>query len=76
MSGNGQRFNVVGKSVPRVEGADKVRGKSVFTDDMKLPGMLYAKLKHSTVAHGRILKIDTSKAAQQMAKRADAGKGA
>jgi len=64
MSGNSRPFNVVGKSVPRVEGADKVRGRAVFTDDMKLPGMVYGKLKHAAVAHGRIVKIDTLRAAQ------------
>ena len=63
MSGTHTSFNVVGKSVPRVDGADKVRGKAVFTDDMKLPGMVHGKIKHSTVAHGRILRIDTAKAA-------------
>ncbi len=56
-------FSVVGKSVPRVDSADKVRGKAVFTDDLKLPGLVHAKIKHSTVAHGRIVRIDTSKAA-------------
>ena len=63
MSGKPTSFKVVGKSVPRVDSADKVRGKAVFTDDMKLPGMLHGKIKNSTVAHGRIVRIDTSKAA-------------
>jgi 4-hydroxybenzoyl-CoA reductase subunit alpha len=56
-------FSVVGKSVPRVDSADKVRGKAVFTDDLKLPGLVHAKIVHSTVAHGRIVRIDASKAA-------------
>ncbi|MCX6550288.1 MAG: hypothetical protein NTY02_04640, partial [Acidobacteria bacterium] len=64
MSGNGNHFNVIGKSLPRVNGADKVRGKAAFTDDMKLAGMLFGKLKHSTVAHGRIVSIDATKARQ------------
>ena len=63
MSGNGKPFRVIGKSLPRVNGADKVRGRALFTDDMKLPGMVVAKIKSSTVAHARILRIDTAKAA-------------
>lgn len=62
MSGSDRTFRVVGRSVPRVDGADKVRGKAVFTDDMKLPGMVHGKIKNSTVAHGRIVRIDTEKA--------------
>jgi 4-hydroxybenzoyl-CoA reductase subunit alpha len=57
-------FRVVGKSVPRVDAADKVRGKAVFTDDLKLPGMVYGKIVHSTVAHGRIRRLDVEKARQ------------
>jgi 4-hydroxybenzoyl-CoA reductase subunit alpha len=53
---------MVGKSVPRVNAADKVRGKALFTDDIELPGMVYGKIKTSTVTHGRIRKIDVSKA--------------
>ncbi|MBM3790176.1 MAG: carbon monoxide dehydrogenase [Acidobacteria bacterium] len=55
-------FQVVGKSVPRVNAADKVRGKAVFTDDIALPGMVYGKIKHSTVAHAKIKRIDADQA--------------
>jgi 4-hydroxybenzoyl-CoA reductase subunit alpha len=57
-------FKVVGKSVPRVDAADKVRGKAVFTDDIALPGMVYGKIKPSTVAHAKIKRISTEKAEQ------------
>ncbi len=40
-----REFRVVGKSVPRVNAADKVRGKALFTDDIALPGMVYGKIK-------------------------------
>ena len=53
MSEEKRDFKVIGKSVPRVNGADKVRGKALFTDDMALPGMVYGKIKHATVAHAR-----------------------
>ena len=55
-------FSIVGKSLPRLDGAAKVRGKAEFTDDLKLPGMLYGKIKQSTVGHAKIKKIDFSKA--------------
>lgn len=57
-------FRWVGKSVPRVDAADKVRGRALYTDDIVLPGMVYAKIKPSTVAHGRIRRIDLGKALQ------------
>lgn len=56
-------FRVLGKSLPRVNAADKVRGKAIFTDDIELPGMVYGQIKASPVAHGRIRRIDVSKAA-------------
>ena len=64
MSEENRNFKVLGKSVPRVNGADKVRGKALFTDDMFLPEMVYGKIKHSTKAHARIKKINIDKARQ------------
>ena len=32
---------IVGTSVPRMEGRDKVAGLARYVDDMVLPGMLY-----------------------------------
>ena len=52
----------VGRSVPRLEGRDKVTGRAEYTHTMRLPGMLHAKIFRSTVAHGRIKSIDTSAA--------------
>lgn len=57
-------LSVVGKSVLRVDALEKVKGKAVFCDDIKLPGMLHAKLLRSPYPHARILRIDTSKAEQ------------
>ncbi len=57
-----EQFNIVGKDVPRNDAEAKARGASVYTDDMKLPGMLYGRILGSPVAHARILSIDTSKA--------------
>ena len=52
----------VGRSVPRLEGRDKVTGRAEYTHTMRVPGMLYAKLFRSTLAHGHIKSIDTSAA--------------
>jgi CO/xanthine dehydrogenase Mo-binding subunit len=52
----------VGRSVPRLEGRDKVTGRAEYTHTMQLPGMLYAKLFRSTVPHGRIKSVDVREA--------------
>jgi len=54
---------VVGKNWARLDGTDKVTGRSIFADDVRLPGMLYGKVVRSPHAHARILNIDISKAA-------------
>ena len=52
----------VGRSVPRLEGRDKVTGRAEYTHTMRVPGMVHAKIFRSTVAHGKIKSIDTSAA--------------
>jgi CO/xanthine dehydrogenase Mo-binding subunit len=55
-------IRTVGIPSPRVEGEQKVGGGAVYAVDVTLPGMLWAKVLRSPIAHGRIKKIDTSKA--------------
>lgn len=57
-----RNFTQVGRSVPRVDGPAKVKGEAVYTDDLVLPRMAYAKIKRSPYAHALIKKIDCSKA--------------
>jgi len=52
----------IGRSLPRLEGRDKVTGRAEYTHTMRVPGMLHAKIFRSTVAHGRIKSIDTTAA--------------
>jgi CO/xanthine dehydrogenase Mo-binding subunit len=52
----------VGRSVPRLEGQAKVTGRAEYVHNLRLPGMLYGKIVRSTVAHGRIVKLDVSAA--------------
>jgi CO/xanthine dehydrogenase Mo-binding subunit len=48
---------IVGKSVPRKEGRDKVTGRSQYVDDMVLPDMLFGATVRSQIPRGRIKKI-------------------
>jgi CO/xanthine dehydrogenase Mo-binding subunit len=49
--------HIVGKSVPRKEGRDKVTGRSQYVDDMVLPNMLFGATVRSPIPRGRIRKI-------------------
>jgi xanthine dehydrogenase molybdenum-binding subunit len=57
-----EMFSVLGKSLPRKDALEKVKGEAKYVADIELPGMLYAKFLRSPHAHARIAKIDTSKA--------------
>jgi CO/xanthine dehydrogenase Mo-binding subunit len=48
---------IVGKSVPRKEGRDKVTGRSQYVDDMVLPDMLFGATVRSQIPRGRIKTI-------------------
>jgi CO/xanthine dehydrogenase Mo-binding subunit len=49
---------LIGRSVPRREGAEKVTGRARYVDDFTLPGMLFGATVRSQVPRGRILGID------------------
>ncbi|PKL81914.1 MAG: xanthine dehydrogenase [Ignavibacteriae bacterium HGW-Ignavibacteriae-3] len=51
-------FSVVGKSVIREDGIDKVTGKAKFADDYKFDGMLHAVMLRINEAHARINSVD------------------
>jgi len=53
---------VVGKSLPRMDGAGKVTGTAVYAADFALPGMLVGKVFRSTEPHARIVRLDTARA--------------
>ena len=55
-------LRVVGKPLRKVDARSKVAGLTQFADDLELPRMLHMKLLRSTVAHAKIVKIDTSAA--------------
>ncbi|MFC1513556.1 molybdopterin cofactor-binding domain-containing protein [candidate division KSB1 bacterium] len=55
-------LSVVGKRLPKVDAPDKATGRAVFTDDIRLPNMIYGKLLLSSVPHAKIKSIDTTRA--------------
>jgi CO/xanthine dehydrogenase Mo-binding subunit len=48
--------------IPRQDGYERVSGQAVYTRDVYLPGMLYAKILTSPYAHAKIISMDTSQA--------------
>ncbi|MCS7110507.1 MAG: xanthine dehydrogenase family protein molybdopterin-binding subunit [Candidatus Caldarchaeum sp.] len=57
-----EKYRVIGKSVPKVDGNAKIRGAAHYVDDLELPNMLYGKILRSRYAHARIVRINTEKA--------------
>ena len=49
---------VLGTSVKRLDGPDKVTGKARYTFDIARPGMLYGRIVRSPYPHARIVSID------------------
>jgi CO/xanthine dehydrogenase Mo-binding subunit len=48
----------VGVAVPRLDGADKVTGRALYLDDLKVRGVLHGRTVRSTIARGRIVKVE------------------
>ena len=53
----------VGARLPRYDGIEHVTGRTVFVDDVQVPGALWVKALRSPVHSADITKLDTSKAA-------------
>lgn len=56
------QFNFVGRPLGRIEGPDKVGGKTLYTADVKLSGMIWGRCLRSPYPHAKILRIDTGRA--------------
>ena len=52
----------VGRSMRRVDAAEKLRGDARFVGDMSVPRMLHGQVLRSPTPHARIVSIDTSAA--------------
>ena len=55
-------FINIGKRIPKMDAEEKVTGKAIYIQDLKVPGMLWGKILYSPHPHARILNIDTSAA--------------
>ena len=55
-------LKTVGHDIPRIDAYERVTGKATYNRDIKLPGMLYARVLRSNVPHANIISIDTSRA--------------
>src|SRR6266581_2057567 len=53
-----------GSGIKRREDPRLITGKATYTDDVKLPGLLYASVLRSTYAHARLKTVDVAKAKQ------------
>lgn len=57
-----QPYKVLGTRPIRHDGADKVTGRAIYTNDVKLNGLIHGKILRSPYAHAKIKSIDTSAA--------------
>jgi CO/xanthine dehydrogenase Mo-binding subunit len=57
-----ETLKVAGRSVRRLDGVEKVTGSAIYTGDVELPGMGYAKVLRSAVPHAKIARVDARKA--------------
>ena len=48
------KFSVIGQSVPRLESEEKVTGRLKYLEDLKVAGLLHAKILRSPHAHATI----------------------
>ncbi len=49
MSAAVQPFTTIGHITPRVDAMERVTGQAKYTNDLKLPGMLYARVLRSPI---------------------------
>jgi xanthine dehydrogenase YagR molybdenum-binding subunit len=57
-----QKHGLIGTPVSRLDGPHKVSGTARFAAEFPMENMVYAALKYSTVARGRIRELDTAEA--------------
>jgi len=60
--GNKMKLNIVGNPLGRIEGPEKVGGETLYTADIRLPGMLWGRCLRSPHAHARIVRVNTDRA--------------
>ncbi len=58
----GAELGIVGHAHRRIEGVSKVTGRARYTHDIRLPGMLHARILRSPHPRARVRRVDPSKA--------------
>ena len=53
-------FSVIGQSLPRIDGEEKVTGRARFSADQEMRGVLHGRLLLSPYAHARIRRLPTA----------------
>jgi xanthine dehydrogenase YagR molybdenum-binding subunit len=53
---------LIGTSVKRLDGPDKVSGRARYSHDISRPGLIYGRIIRSPLAHARIVSIDLTEA--------------
>jgi isoquinoline 1-oxidoreductase beta subunit len=54
-------WTIAGKSVKRLDTAEKLNGKQIYSIDLKLPGMLNAAIKETPYPGGKVKSFDAAK---------------
>ncbi|MEU6215470.1 molybdopterin cofactor-binding domain-containing protein [Streptomyces sp. NPDC047023] len=57
-----EQFVLTGRKLPRLDGPDKIRGKTKFTMDLQFPGMMTACIRRPERAGQKVASFDASKA--------------
>lgn len=57
-----KEFSVMGKSPLRLDGVEKVTGAARYAGDIRLPGMLYARILRPPAHGARLRRVDTARA--------------
>lgn len=57
-------LSTIGNDTARVDAVERVTGAAKYTRDMKMPGMLYARVLRSPHPHARIVSVDIEEASR------------
>ncbi|HSH75608.1 MAG TPA: hypothetical protein VLA09_08005, partial [Longimicrobiales bacterium] len=55
-------LNTLGRDTRRIDAYERVTGRAEYTRDIRVPGMLYARVLRSPHPHARIRSVDVSRA--------------
>ncbi|MEK7700535.1 MAG: xanthine dehydrogenase family protein molybdopterin-binding subunit [candidate division NC10 bacterium] len=55
-------FEVIGRTVPKRDGAEKATGRTRFLHDLDVPRMAHGRILRARFPHARLVRIDTSRA--------------